>query len=138
MTYGHRWPHVDRSEAERLHLQQATATLQEDRQQLSADVHKLQQQLAEAHAAYTSSQQQCQQISATKSSLQLHLTAAIREYRANDIICCGLRSQITSLQQQLSESRQMCKQQVRPWLNSCIADENSEQTFDSSRGALNL
>eukprot|EP00879_Flechtneria_rotunda_P025869 GHRR01027523.1.p1 GENE.GHRR01027523.1~~GHRR01027523.1.p1 ORF type:complete len:333 (+),score=138.29 GHRR01027523.1:146-1144(+) len=113
-----------RAEAERLHLQQKTTLLDETNQQLSTDVQKQQQQLADAHAAYVGSQQQVQQLSATNNLLQLQAEAATREYRANDIIAVGLRDQITRLQRQLDGKQELCKQQasqIATWADDLAA-----------------
>jgi hypothetical protein len=84
-----------------------------ERQQLSADVHTLQQQLAAAHAAFVTTQQHNQQLSSDNHQLQLQVEAAVREYRANDIICCGLRDTKSRLQRALADSQGTCRQQVR-------------------------
>jgi chromosome segregation ATPase len=102
-----------RAEAERLLLQHKATALDGERQQLSADVHTLQQQLAAAHAAFLTTQQHNKQLSADNAKLQLQVEAAVREYRANDIICCGLRDTISRLQRQLADTQETCRQQVR-------------------------
>ncbi|WIA29156.1 hypothetical protein OEZ86_011667 [Tetradesmus obliquus] len=105
--------HLYRAEAERLLLQQKAAVLDGERQQLSADVHTLQQQLAAAHAAFVTTQQHNQQLSADNAKLQVQVEAAVREYRANDIICCGLRDTISRLQRHLADSQETCRQQAQ-------------------------
>ncbi|WIA09082.1 hypothetical protein OEZ85_008495 [Tetradesmus obliquus] len=105
--------HLYRAEAERLLLQQKAAVLDGERQQLSADVHTLQQQLAAAHAAFVTAQQHNQQLSADNAKLQVQVEAAVREYRANDIICCGLRDTISRLQRHLADSQETCRQQAQ-------------------------
>jgi chromosome segregation ATPase len=62
-----------RVEAERLHLQQQAAGLADNKQQLTADVFKLQQQLESAHAALTDSQQQLHHLTTSRDRLQVQV-----------------------------------------------------------------
>lgn len=134
-------PLLCRAEAERLQLQQQAAGLADHKQRLESDVLKLQQQLAEAHAACTNSQQQIQDLTTARDKLQVQVgtaqlmllntyllgpcgecitvcfllpqvKSAVTEYRANAIIAIGLRDQITRLQQELSSSQHVCSEQV--------------------------
>lgn len=102
-----------RAEAERLQLQQQAAGLAGDKQQLTADVLKLRQQLAEVHAAVGDSQQQVSQLTRGRDHLTAQVQAAVAEYRANDIIAIGLRDHITRLELQLKDNQQLCSRQVR-------------------------
>lgn len=66
----HMPPIVRRVETERLQLQKEAADLAHNKQELTADVLKLQQQLAEAHAVFNDSVQQVSQLSTARSKLQ--------------------------------------------------------------------
>jgi len=66
----HITPVVCRVETERLQLQKEAADLAHNKQELTSDVFKLQQQLAEAHAVYNDSVQQVSQLSTARSKLQ--------------------------------------------------------------------
>lgn len=101
-----------RAEAERLLLQQKATCLDAERQQLTDDVHTLQQQLAAAHSAFLQASRQTQQLSSANAALQLQVEAAVQEYRANDIICCGLRDTISRLQRRLGDTQETCSKQV--------------------------
>lgn len=109
-----------RAEAERLQLQQQAAGLTNNKQQLTADVVRLQQQLAELHAAFASSQQQVSQLTTARDKLQVQVKSAVTEYRANDIISIGLRDQITRLEQELRDSQHVCSEQVRTLQDSVM------------------
>lgn len=109
-----------RAEAERLQLQQQAAGLTNNKQQLTADVLKLRQQLAELHAAFTDSQQQVSQLTTARDKLQVQVKSAVTEYRANDIIAIGLRDQITRLEQKLKDSQYVCSEQVRTQQDSAM------------------
>lgn len=74
-------PHVlsapRRVEAERLVLQQQATGLADNKQQLTADVLKLRQQLAEAHATLAASQQQANSLSQVRDRLQVQVRQCV-------------------------------------------------------------
>lgn len=62
-----------RVEAERLQLQQHAASLADNKQQLTSDVLKLQEQLAEVHAALGQSQKQGSDLSTLRDRLEVQV-----------------------------------------------------------------
>jgi hypothetical protein len=79
-----------RVEAERLQLQQRAASLADNKQQLTSDVLRLRQQLAEVHAAFEQSQQQGSQLSALRDRLEEQVHSNSTGRRPTGLLLAGV------------------------------------------------